>query len=52
MGYKLLGMAVYNGGKWYLRRRYADAGRRALIAGGVVLVGAAVIAVATRRNGG
>ena len=46
MGYKLLGFAVWQGGKWYLRRRMSGAGRKLAIAGlsaaviaGVVVVG-------------
>jgi hypothetical protein len=44
-GYKLLGFAVWNGGKWYLRRRVAVrrlALKGALAAGG--LVGLALLA--------
>jgi hypothetical protein len=45
-GYKLLGLAVWRGGKWYLRKR-APSRRKllALGAGGVsVLAGATVLA--------
>ena len=28
MGYKLLGYAVWQGGKWYLRRKFPGAGRK------------------------
>jgi hypothetical protein len=44
-GYKLLGFAVWQGGKWYLRRRVAVrriAVKGALVAGG--LAGAALLA--------
>jgi hypothetical protein len=44
-GYRLLGFAVWNGGKWYLRRRVAVrrvALKGALAAGG--LAGAAALA--------
>ncbi len=54
MLYKLLGMAVWNGGKLFLRRRYGStyvpkpvlAGAALAVAGGVVLAVAAA-----RRNG-
>jgi hypothetical protein len=55
MFYKLLGMAVWNGGKLFLRRRYGStyvpkpvlAGAAAVaVAGGVALA-----VVAARRNG-
>ena len=50
MGYRILGIVVWHGGKWYLRRRYGDRPRRialaALVIGGI---GAALIA--QRRNG-
>jgi hypothetical protein len=40
MGYKVLGFAVWQGSKWYLRRRMS--GARAKVA--IVGVGAAVVA--------
>ncbi|MGO9958308.1 MAG: hypothetical protein ACLP50_20460 [Solirubrobacteraceae bacterium] len=40
MGYKLLGFAVWQGGKWYVRRRMS--GMRAKLAVGAV--GAVVVA--------
>lgn len=40
MGYKLLGFAVWQGSKWYLRRRISGVGAKVATAG----VGAAVIA--------
>ena len=54
MFYKLLGMAVWNGGKLFLRRRYGStyvpkpviAGAAVAVAGGVVLALAAA-----KRNG-
>jgi hypothetical protein len=54
MLYKLLGMAVWHGGKLFLRRRYGStyvpkpvlAGAAVAVAGGVVLALAAA-----RRNG-
>ncbi len=52
MAYKLLGLAVWQGGKWYLRRRFGGARRKLAIAGlgGVVLAG--VIAAARERGSG
>ncbi|MGH2859786.1 MAG: hypothetical protein ACRDMJ_20110 [Solirubrobacteraceae bacterium] len=49
MGYKLLGFAVWHGGKWYLRRRIV--GMRTKLA--IASVGAAVVAglVAAGRRG-
>jgi hypothetical protein len=40
MGYKLLGFAVWQGSKWYLRRRISGFRAKAAIAG----VGAVVVA--------
>ena len=40
MGYKLLGFAVWQGGKWYLRRRMADTKTKVAVAG----VSAALVA--------
>jgi hypothetical protein len=48
--YRLLGFAVWNGGKWYLRRRLPSARKLAiggLLAGG----GIAAAAVAAKRFG-
>lgn len=55
MGYKVLGYAVWQGGKWYLRRRFPNARRNLAIAGGAGLLvagGAAAFAVQRRANGG
>jgi hypothetical protein len=51
MGYKVLGFVVWQGAKWYLRRKAPDAGRKLAIAGaaGALLVGGAAIAL--RRGG-
>jgi hypothetical protein len=51
MGYKLLGYAVWQGGKWYIRRRYGDTPRK-LMAGGIVLLVIAGALVAQRQNSG
>jgi hypothetical protein len=40
MGYKLLGFVVWQGSKWYVRRRMSGVGAKLAIAG----VGAAVVA--------
>jgi hypothetical protein len=44
MGYKILGYVVWNGGRWYLRRRYGHLvpSRTAVVAG---VTGAAVLAL-------
>jgi hypothetical protein len=44
MGYKLLGFAVWQGSKWYLRRRMTGYRRKAVIAGLSAVVIAGVIA--------
>jgi hypothetical protein len=45
-GYKLLGYLVWNGGKWYLRRKLPSARAVALSAAGLLglLAGGAVLA--------
>ncbi len=49
MGYKVLGFLVWQGGKWYLRRRVPDVRRKAAIAalGGLALGG---LIVAQRQH--
>ncbi|HET8976802.1 MAG TPA: hypothetical protein VFN87_01520 [Solirubrobacteraceae bacterium] len=44
MGYKVLGFAVWQGSKWYLRRRMTGMKAKAAVAGAgaLVLAGAAV----------
>jgi hypothetical protein len=49
MAYKLLGYAVWNGGKWYVRRRFGVLASRKAMALGVVAVG--VLALAAKRKG-
>ncbi|HKH17659.1 MAG TPA: hypothetical protein VKA57_09050 [Solirubrobacteraceae bacterium] len=47
MGYRLLGIVVWKGAKWFLRRKYGAAiAPKPLLAGGVVLalIGAALAA--------
>jgi len=48
MKYKVLGFAVWNGGRWYLRRRYGDAPRK-LFAAGVVAAALTGTVLAQRR---
>ena len=54
MFYKLLGMAVWHGGKFFLRRRYGAAylPKPVLAGAGVaVLAGVGVAVAAAKRNG-
>jgi hypothetical protein len=46
MGYKVLGFLVWQGGKWYARRRFSDSRARLAVAGvsAAVLAGAVVAA--------
>jgi hypothetical protein len=45
MAYKVLGWAVWHGGKWYLRRRFAGFSRKLATAGlAAVLVAGLVVA--------
>jgi hypothetical protein len=51
MGYKLLGYVVWQGGKWYARRRLPSAHPKAAVAAGVagvVLASGALVAVQRR----
>jgi hypothetical protein len=50
MGYKLLGYVVWQGGKWYLRRRYGRAPRK-LLAGGIVALVLGGALFAHRQSG-
>lgn len=49
MGYKVLGFAVWQGGKWYLRRRAHGLRRKAALTGLAALVLAGLI-VAQRQQ--
>jgi hypothetical protein len=53
MFYKLLGMAVWKGGKLFLRRRYGSKLPKSLLLGTFVAVlgGAALVVAAARHNG-
>ena len=48
-GYQALGFAVWNGAKWYLRRRYGNVPRR-LALGGLAVAVIAALAVAGKRT--
>jgi hypothetical protein len=52
VGYKILGYAVWNGARWYLRRRYGSVlpSRRTAAAGFVALAVGALALVAARRD--
>ena len=52
MGYKLLGFAVWQGAKWYLRRRVPNAGRNVAIAGlaGSLIAGGVAVAYVARSD--
>jgi hypothetical protein len=51
MGYKLLGFVVWQGGKWYVRRRFHGASRKIAIAGlGGVLIAGGLAAVLRRGD--
>jgi hypothetical protein len=53
MFYKLLGMAVWKGGKVFLRRRYGSAmAPKPLLAGGLLLVAAAIVLGARQLGNG
>jgi hypothetical protein len=54
MGYKILGFAVWQGGKWYMRRRLHGASRKLAIAGlvaGLVAGGVAVQRKSAAKSG-
>jgi hypothetical protein len=50
MGYKLLGFAVWQGGKWYVRRRLRGARRNVALAA-VATVAIAGVLAAQRQRG-
>jgi hypothetical protein len=54
MGYKILGFAVWQGGKWYLRRRFRGAPQKVAIAGlaGVLIAGGVVVQRRVRAGDG
>ena len=50
MRYKLLGMTVWKGGKWFLRRKYGAAILPAAVVGGGTMLAIAGVGLATRRR--
>jgi hypothetical protein len=54
MAYRLLGMVVWNGLKWVLRRRVrgTETADRAKLAGGLAVVVAVFLFVLSRKEGG
>ena len=53
MGYRFLGMLVWNGGKWFARRKVGDssASQRVGFAAGLAVVAAVFAFVLARKNG-
>ena len=52
MFYKLLGMGVWHGGKFFLRRKYGPTyAPKPLLAGGVIAIVAGVAILAARGKG-
>jgi hypothetical protein len=49
MGYKLLGYVVWQGGKWYAKRRLRGAQRSLAITGVIALVLAGLLAASRQR---
>jgi hypothetical protein len=53
MGYKLLGMLVFKGAKWFLRRKYGSTmAPKPVLAGGLLLVIVGIVLATRQRNGG
>ncbi len=52
MGYKLLGFAVWQGGKWYLRRRISGVGAKVAIAGVAAAVVVGVLVAGRQATSG
>ena len=52
MGYKLLGIVVWKGGKLLLRRRYGTWLPKPVLAGGLLLVIAGIVLAGLRSRGG
>lgn len=50
MGYKLLGFVVWQGGKWYLRRRFQGVSRKIAVAGAAGALIAGALAVKRQRS--
>jgi hypothetical protein len=53
MAYKLLGIVVWKGAKWFLRRKYGSAKPpKSWLAGGLLLVIVGGLLAAARQRGG
>jgi hypothetical protein len=52
MAYKILGYAVWNGGKWYVKRRYGGGGAKRYAALGLVGVAVAALVVKGAQRDG
>jgi hypothetical protein len=52
MGYKLLGFVVWQGSRWYVRRRMSGARRKLAIAGIGALVVGGIVAGQRAASGG
>ncbi len=52
MGYKLLGFAVWQGGKWYMRKRLSGIRPKLVVAGLSGLVLAGILAAVAQRQAG
>ena len=52
MGYRLLGMIVWKGGKLFLRRRYGTSVPTSVLAGGLLAVLLGIALAAARSRGG
>jgi hypothetical protein len=50
MGYKILGFAVWQGGKLYLKQRYSGFARKAALGGLAAAVVAGVLVVQKQQN--
>jgi len=51
MAYKVLGFVVWQGSRWYLRRRLQGVGRKAAIAGASAAVVAGVVLAGRQASG-
>jgi hypothetical protein len=52
VAYKILGYAVWNGGKWYVKRRYTGGGAKRVAALGIIGAAVAALVVAGSRRSG
>jgi hypothetical protein len=51
MGYKALGFIVWQGGKWYARRKLSDVGSKLAVAGLAAAIVAALVAAGRQGVG-